>query len=661
MKIGLVNMPPSSFHRPSIQLARLQAQVRSAGHECETFYPNVKFASLVGTSLYNHFSEQSDILFGHWLFAEALNGFENSNPQDYLERFKLRLGTPDFEWKQLREYYLVLRQEKAPEFIRDLCHEVNWGSFDYVGFTCTFSQLIPSLAMAQAIKERWPQVKILLGGAEVQGAMGQEVAKQCLFIDHVVQGEGENAIIELLHAPNASRVFESKKPVSLDQLPMPSFDDYFETVDALGDPLISIAANSIPIEASRGCWWGQKHHCKFCGLNGDSMTFRSRPAQDVLDEIVTQSEKYDRYLFEFIDNIIDYRYLKNLIPQMGAKATSLTFFCETKANLKREELEALKLAGFNAIQPGIESLSTPVLRIMDKGVKAHQNVELLRWAAELDVQIQWNILYGFPDETEQDYKQMISLIESIFHLEPPSGCAPLRIDRFSPYHRSIKNQASPYFENLRPAVAYEMIYPKNWNLWELAYFFEGDGINSVKPETYARLCRVVDEWKAAWKRDAKPELLFRQAFNHGHIIDRRKLTTEIYKIESDVFTVVKELLKHSRTLESLTATTMLESEVVEEIVDELCELRVCARVDDRVLFLPTRDSKRPSTRPLADSESEQKARSLAHDLRSPLSALNVVLGKAKGLDSNLQTLLASATKRFQDLADDFQNWAKGDE
>ena len=27
------------------------------------------------------------------------------------------------------------------------------------------------------------------------------------------------------------------------------------------------------IETSRGCWWGERNHCTFCGLNGSSMSF----------------------------------------------------------------------------------------------------------------------------------------------------------------------------------------------------------------------------------------------------------------------------------------------------------------------------------------------------------------------------------------------------
>ena len=38
-------------------------------------------------------------------------------------------------------------------------------------------------------------------------------------------------------------------------------------------------------ETSRGCWWGAKSHCTFCGLNGETMAFRSKSPRRALDEL----------------------------------------------------------------------------------------------------------------------------------------------------------------------------------------------------------------------------------------------------------------------------------------------------------------------------------------------------------------------------------------
>ena len=53
---------------------------------------------------------------------------------------------------------------------------------------------------------------------------------------------------------------------------------------------------------------------------------------------------------------------------------------------------------------------------------------------EFGVQPLWNLLYGFPGEARSDYEETVALMEAIWHLEPPTGYGPIRLDRFSPYH-----------------------------------------------------------------------------------------------------------------------------------------------------------------------------------------------------------------------------------
>ena len=57
---------------------------------------------------------------------------------------------------------------------------------------------------------------------------------------------------------------------------IPDFDDYFGAAQAPSycDTVVRLSA-----ESSRGCWWGAKSHCTFCGLNGGTMAFRAKSAE----------------------------------------------------------------------------------------------------------------------------------------------------------------------------------------------------------------------------------------------------------------------------------------------------------------------------------------------------------------------------------------------
>ena len=52
----------------------------------------------------------------------------------------------------------------------------------------------------------------------------------------------------------------------------------------------------------------------------------------------------------------------------------------------------MRAGGMTSIQPGIESLSTRVLQVMQKGVSAAQNIQLLRWCGEVGINVAWNLL-----------------------------------------------------------------------------------------------------------------------------------------------------------------------------------------------------------------------------------------------------------------------------
>src|SRR5690606_18211239 len=95
---------------------------------------------------------------------------------------------------------------------------------------------------------------------------------------------------------------------ALDDLPLPDYDEYFARFERLGfqgaDPRRHV---DLPIEGSRGCWWGAKNHCVFCGLNAGTIKYRAKSPARLLDEMSTLSARYRNFHIETVDNIIDLR------------------------------------------------------------------------------------------------------------------------------------------------------------------------------------------------------------------------------------------------------------------------------------------------------------------------------------------------------------------
>ena len=117
----------------------------------------------------------------------------------------------------------------------------------------------------------------------------------------------------------------------------------------------------LPLESSRGCWWGAAHQCTFCGLNGTSLGYRSKSPERVLAEVHELEDRYGVSDFEAVDNILDMGYHKTLLPELAADTSTRRIFYEIKANVSRAQVAALVDAGIMWVQPGIESLHSEVL------------------------------------------------------------------------------------------------------------------------------------------------------------------------------------------------------------------------------------------------------------------------------------------------------------
>lgn len=235
------------------------------------------------------------------------------------------------------------------------------------------------------------------------------------------------------------------------------------------------------------------------------MKYRSKSSDRVIEEMKYCTERYRVNAFQFTDNILDPRYIKELFPTIKSKNMDVWMYYETKSNLTREQLKCMKQAGVEAIQPGIESFSNIVLNIMQKGVTGLQNNQLLKWCREIGIWPFWNILTGFPGEPEEEYDKMAELVPLLVHLHPPEAFTRIQLSRFSPYHMRPQMYG---ITNTRPLQAYELIYPlSREDIMNMVYFFDYDYIDNKNPESYtSTLGQHIEEWKKLWKEGDPPQL-----------------------------------------------------------------------------------------------------------------------------------------------------------
>ena len=532
LRVVLVSMPFMDPHRPSIQLGLLKSLTAGCGFPVRTLHANLDFAVRIGMDYYELLCQHRGPMVGEWLFSLAAFPGTAPDPDAHMiDDLADELSYLGASQEELREKLLRIRNIDVPAYLDALVDTFSWEDAAVVGFTSTFQQNAASFALARRLKQRQPGIVTVFGGANFDGEMGPELVRSVDCIDFAVIGEGDETFPRLLGAlaagtdldavPGLARRLDGQVKVTphrsasvrLDDLPAPDYDEYFQHAEDLGIlPRVGHRGVWLPIETARGCWWGAKHHCTFCGLNGTAMSFRSKSPERVLDELTSQAKRYRSFRFEAVDNIMDMAYLTKLFPVLVENETGYEIFYEVKASLRREQLKLLAQAGVTQLQPGIESLSSNVLRLMRKGVRAIQNVNLLRWAQYYDIDVDWNLLWGFPGETEQDYAEQATVIPHLLHLRPPSSANRIWLERFSP----LFTERDTFQLRCRtPERSYRYVYPGHVDLDRVAYFFDYELDGGLPDSAYAGVRRAAADWSSAWQADtaARAEVLVRAAFH----------------------------------------------------------------------------------------------------------------------------------------------------
>jgi ribosomal peptide maturation radical SAM protein 1 len=524
----IVSMPFQQADRPSIQLGLLKAIADAHGLPVRTLHANLDFAVRIGLDYYRALADHRGRQVGDWLFSVEAFGSAAPDPEGkLLVEAGAELSYLDDEMPA-RERLLATREQDVPAYLDALVDE--FAGVRVVAFSSTFQQNTASFALAARLKQRYPDIVTVFGGANFDGEMGLELVRSVDCVDLAVIGEGDTAFPRLLDAlatgadlsaiPGVARRIGDEVVATppapprdqLDDLPPPDYGEYFERAARLGLPTDHIA---IPFESARGCWWGAKHHCTFCGLNGTTMRFRAKSPERVLAELDQQSRRYRTFRFDAVDNILDPGYLKTLLPAITEGRRDYEIFYEVKANLTRPQLKALAAAGVTQLQPGLESLSTAVLKLMDKGVRAAQNVNLLRWARYYGIAVGWNILWGFPSEKAADYAAQAAAVPHLVHLQPPAGASRVWLERFSPLFTRFPMRWR------ESESSYRHVYPSTVDIERVAYFFDYELDDVPGPATYTALGDAVSRWSAVWESGEPPILVYRAAPGFLQIYDGR--------------------------------------------------------------------------------------------------------------------------------------------
>jgi magnesium-protoporphyrin IX monomethyl ester (oxidative) cyclase len=539
--VVLVLMPYADIARPSIALSTLKACLTEAGIGCAVDYANMRFTERLGVGMPE--APYLARLLGEWTFsAAAFPDQQGVTAAEALARTAQQFSfMPPAAFVDRRFVDSLDRLRAfAPRFVDEVARSVLARKPRIVGCSSTFEQHCASLALLRRIKELDPSVITMLGGANCEAEMGWTTLRCFPWLDVVVSGEadelfaplcqllldhGRNIPLAILPKGVMVRAHVLNKTFGEGGLPAPRavvanvnsnpVPDYSDFMAALG--AFQLRARVTPgllVELSRGCWWGEKHHCTFCGLNGGGMVYRAKQADRAMEELDALAAQTGVDGFMVVDNILDMSYLRTLLPALAERGAPYRLFFETKSNLKHEHVALLAKAGVLWIQPGIEAFHDDLLKLMDKGATAAINIQLLKYCREFGIYVTWNLLFGFPGEDDAWHAEVAKWLPQLFHLQPPKCVGRVLYDRFSLYHQDPER----YGLRLAPSPSYSAVYPlPSEDLAELGYFFvdNSPGAHAYGPGVSALMALVV-EWFDLFERGLGPVLSMTP---HDDVID----------------------------------------------------------------------------------------------------------------------------------------------
>ena len=296
--------------------------------------------------------------------------------------------------------------------VKDLFGKIDQMKPEIIGFTVMTYQYLHTLAIISAVKRRYANIPIVMGGAHVS-AIGIEALKQCPAAHFAIHGEGELSMLDLCRGVPFEKIaglyYRSGDelrtgPTSfyvpdLSILPFPRFSSYD----------LKRYTNEIEINTSRGC----PFDCNFCAVSTiTGRKVRYRTARSVGDELAYFYARGVRgFQFgddNFLSNKSRVRTLMDEIMERGYKNLTLRCGQGIRGELITQELlMRMKEVGFRHLGVGVESASNRILKTIRKDTSIEKIERGVRIACELGYDVTLLFVIGTPGETLADVQTSI--------------------------------------------------------------------------------------------------------------------------------------------------------------------------------------------------------------------------------------------------------------
>jgi anaerobic magnesium-protoporphyrin IX monomethyl ester cyclase len=302
-----------------------------------------------------------------------------------------------------------------------------------------------AVRVSKAVKKRYPTLPIVFGGWHASLATEQTLREP--FVDAIVRGQGELTLLELTQRianrqewhgvrglsfkdRDGKIVHEAERPVAdVNTLPAPAYD--------LADPSIYAAVSGVrqlAYTSSVGC----PYQCNYCT---DQVFYKRRfnayRVERVVGELAELAPRYNIAHVPFFDSnfLVDRKRAVAIAQGIIASGVRFQWDFQTSTDflalMSEDDVRLMAESGVHHIGFGTESASQEVLAMMNKRFQhVDQMVETARKTHLAGIHIVFNIILGYPGESESQRQQTFRIMSEIAREYPNVSFSP---NIFTPY------------------------------------------------------------------------------------------------------------------------------------------------------------------------------------------------------------------------------------
>lgn len=550
-EVCLISLPWHQRNKPSIQISTLKAYIESKlSLKTQCIHSHLLYSKVISAGLYDLiFDLQSNIL-GEWSFAQLVSSPDRRQKEKALKKL---LGSYDDPVLPSSAELARLLRKATDEVVSQIKPSVK-----VIGLSIVIWGVSAALFLAERIKKKRPDVKIVIGGPALNVPLGKALVDNFDQVDYFIFGEGELALEHLLisfrkgvHRPDdiQSLYWREKAgdlcPVQLtnfNETPPPDYDDFFGQIK-LWNPAIASKVN-LPIETSRGCWWRSakkaKGGCSFCSLSHQWVGYRLKSANKIAQDILHLSKRYNALSFIFIDNIQSpsSKLIKKMCDKIKELHLDLDLYVELRANLDRSDIMELYDAGMRGAFIGIEAFDDGILQVMRKGITVYQILKTLKSLCEMNIPYYGLLMIGHPGCKASDIVRSSKLMSKIMHFAPAEA-APFYLYRDS---NVFKWPANYGIDKIRPSKISHSCTGRQMMI-RCANTFDFRGVDLAARQAWKMVEKKAEQWNEEYREpsfDSAPlhALVWRRGPNGIHIVEVKNGIRKMHYLdatESSVF------------------------------------------------------------------------------------------------------------------------------